>query len=316
MICWIVTDGKPGMVNQCLGLAEALSLAPVVKTVRLRSPWRQLSPSVLRVGKRWSLEPGSDPILPPWPDLMLCTGRHSVLASLRVKQFSPKTFRVQIQNPAISLSNFDLVISPRHDRLAGDNVLSTRGSLHRITAETLAQGRAKWKFVYASLPHPKVAVLVGGPNGAYDMGPDDAQRLGRNLAKLCQEYGAGLMVTPSFRTGDANRDILRQALEGLPAIIWDGTGENPYFGLLALADAIVATPDSINMVSEAASTGKPVYIADLPGGSPKFDAFHKSLRDEGVTRPFAGQLDHWSYEPLNDTALAAMEIRKRSGLTF
>ena len=312
--CWVVTDGRPGMLNQCLGLAEALGLDPTVKKVNLRGPWRQLSPLLLRVGKRWSLHTQSDRIDPPWPDLLIGTGRHSVLASLRVKQFSPQTFRVQIQNPAIATSNFDLVITPRHDRLNGDNVLSTRGSMHRITADTLAQGAQKWEAAYAHLPHPRIAVLIGGPNGVYSMGPQDMQHLADQLAQLCRNHGAGLMVTPSFRTGDANKAILRQVLDGLPAAIWDGSGDNPYFGLLGLADAIVATPDSVNMVTEAASTGKPVYIAHLPGGSRKFDDFHKAMRDDGITRPLTGDLQQWSYQPVNDTALAADEVRRRWGV--
>jgi len=268
---------------------------------------------MLRIGKRWSLHTQSDRIDPPWPDLLIATGRHSVLASLRVKQFSPKTFRVQIQNPGIAIGNFDLVITPRHDRLHGANVMSTRGSMHRITAETLRKGAEQWGAVYAHLPRPRIAVLIGGPNGAYGMGPNDAQQLGQHLAMLCRNYGAGLMVTPSFRTGTENTAIICQALDGLPAAIWDGTGENPYFGLLGLADAIVVTPDSVNMVSEAATTGKPVYIAPLPGGSRKFNDFHNGLLQDGVTRPFEGRLDQWSYEPLNDTELAADEIRRRWG---
>ena len=311
--CWVVTDGRPGMLNQCLGLAEALGLDPVVKTVNLRSPWRQLSPLFLRQGKRWSLHTQSDRIDPPWPDLLIGTGRHSVLASLRVKQQHPATFRVQIQNPAIALRHFDLVITPEHDGLKGSKVLATRGSLHRIRAQTLADGAAKWADTFAHLPHPRIAVLVGGPNGVYQMGTADMEALAAQLVQLCRQSGAGLMVTPSFRTGDENKAILRRALQDCPAWIWDGSGDNPYFGLLGLADAIVVTPDSVNMVTEAASTGKPVLVAQLPGSSRKFDLFHASMRNGGYTRPFTGSLEQWTYEPLNETALAAQEVLRRWG---
>jgi len=311
--CWIVTDGRPGMINQCLGLAEALGLDPIIKRTRLKSPWRQLAPVFLRWGKRWALTPQSDRLEPPWPDIMLSCGRQSLLPALLVKQRNPKTFAVQIQDPIISPDHFDMIIVPRHDRVRGENVLITTGSIHRVTAETLAQGAEKWRAVYASLPTPRIAVLIGGPNKAYGMRPQDVEQLCDHLAKLCRDHGAGLMVTTSFRTGQANRDIIRKRLEGLPAIVWDGTGDNPYFGLLGLADAIVVTPDSVNMVCEAASTGKPVYIAPLPGYSNKFDAFHAAMRADGVTRPFEGILDSWSYRPLDDTKAAAAEIRKRYG---
>lgn len=306
-----MTDGKPGMVNQCIGLAEAMGLDPVIKQVALRAPWRQLSPSVLRWGKAYALTPRSDAIAPPWPDVLIATGRQSVLTSLWIGEQSPTTFRIQIQNPVLSPKRFDFVITPRHDRLQGDNVLSVKGAMHRVTDKIIADGAERWASHFAHLPHPLVAVLVGGSNGAYRMDVEDAARLGAQLAEISKKHGIGLLITPSRRTGAANEAALRQALDGRPAYIWDGNGENPYFGLLGLADVIIATPDSINMVSEAASTGKPVMIAPLPGGSRKFNAFHQEMLKDGVTRPFDGHLEHWDYPPLKDTEMAAAQALER-----
>ena len=115
-------------------------------------------------------------------------------------------------------------------------------------------------------------------------------------------------MTPSRRTGAENVATLKDGLRGHRAEIWDGTGENPYFGFLAHADQIVVTCDSVSMVSEACATGKPVYVFDLPGGSAKFKRFHQVLRDEGITRPFTGEPQDWRYEPFNDTAHVAAEI--------
>ena len=117
--------------------------------------------------------------------------------------------------------------------------------------------------------------------------------------------------TPSRRTGAENEAVLRKALQGSGAVIWDGTGGNPYFGYLAHADQIVATCDSVSMVSEACATGKPVYVYDLPGGSAKFRRFHEKLRDDGITRPFTGAVIDWSYEPFDETARVGQEIRCR-----
>lgn len=105
--------------------------------------------------------------------------------------------------------------------------------------------------------------------------------------------------------------VLRESLAAAPAYIWDGRGDNPYLAFLAAADFLVVTADSVNMVSEAATTGKPVYVVDLKGGSSKFRRFHEGLRKDGVTRPFAGRLEHWTYAPLNDTARVATDIRRR-----
>ncbi len=108
---------------------------------------------------------------------------------------------------------------------------------------------------------------------------------------------------------------MRERLRGVSAEIWDGSGENPYIGYLALADAIVVTCDSVNMISEACATGKPVYIAELAGaGSSKFLNFQSMLSEAGMARPFTGRLENWQYEPLNETERVAAEVRRRMGL--
>jgi mitochondrial fission protein ELM1 len=132
---------------------------------------------------------------------------------------------------------------------------------------------------------------------------------------LCQRSGAGLAITVSRRTSPAATVALRERLRALPAVLWDGSGANPYFGYLGLADALVVTCDSVSMTSEAASTGKPVYVFDLPGRSRKFEAFHESLRARGVTRRFAGTLETWSYDPPRDTERVAAEVRRRLQLS-
>ena len=301
------------MQNQCLGLAEALGAETVIKQVHLRPPWKQLSPSILRIGNRWAMTPDSDPITPPWPDVMIATGRHSVASSLLVRACSPSTYRVQIQSPGISPDYFGLVVVPRHDRLRGPNVMTCKGALHRVTPERLAADADKWRDQLAYLPHPRIAVIVGGTNGVYRMTPAIAADLGDKLAALSKRYGAGLMVTASRRTGEEAEAALRSRLEGLPVEFWDGQGDNPYFAYLGLADTIVVTCDSVSMTSEAASTGKPVYVVMLDGGSPKFDSFHRALVEDGITRPFTGEMEDWSYNPLDDTALAAKRVMEELG---
>ena len=309
--CWVVSDGKPGMENQCIGLAEALGLTPVVKRVRLRSPWRQLSP-FLRLGNRFAAGPEGDPIRAPWPDLMIGSGRQAIAPLLAAsKQSRGRTFTVYIQDPQINPRHFGLVIVPRHDRLRGPNVMATRGALHRVTPKLLADAAERHAPRLAHLPHPRVAVLIGGTNGVYALTPTIMGDVAEKLSDLARANGAGLMVTPSRRTGADNEAILRARLNGLPAEVWDGTGENPYFAYLGLADAVVVTCDSVSMTSEACSTGKPVYVIELEGGSPKFRSFHEGLYKEGITRPFTGALEQWVYPTLDDTRQVAEELRHR-----
>jgi mitochondrial fission protein ELM1 len=311
LTCWVVTDGVPGTENQCLGLAHALGLEPVIKRVRTRAPWRHLPPRLWLEPMR-ALTTGSDRLEPPCPDLLIASGRQSVALSIAVRRLSQgRTFTVQIQKPAAGLRHFDLVVAPLHDRLSGGNVFSTRGSLNGVTAASLAAAARRFAPDLAHLPRPLVAVLVGGSNRAYRLTPRLTRTLAGRLAGLNERYGAGLAVTTSRRTGPANEVTLRDALRELPATAWDGRGENPYFGYLALADAIVVTCDSVNMVSEACTTGKPVYVFELDGGSEKFRRFHERLRRDGLTRPFEGALERWRYAPLDDTARAAQEVRRR-----
>ena len=305
---WVVTDGKAGMESQCVGLAEALGLTPVVKRVRLRIPWRQLTP-YLRLGGRAQFTAGSDALSAPWPDLLIATGRHSVAASILVRKLSGgRTHTVQLQNPVIGPEHFDLVIVPRHDDLHGKNIISTRGALHRITPELLRKEAERLQPEVAHLERPYVSVLIGGSNAAYRLGPTEMTSLARQLVPVARALKASLLVTPSRRTGQECLGILKAELASVPHYLWDGQSENPYFGLLGLADFIVVTGDSVNMVSESASTGKPVYVVDLPGGSAKFERFHRSLREDGVTRPFAGTLAPYAYTPLDDVAAVAARV--------
>jgi mitochondrial fission protein ELM1 len=301
------------MESQCLGLAEALGIEPVLKRVALRAPWRQLTP-YFRLVQGIGFTSRSDRLEPPWPDLVIATGRHSVAASLYVRaqarKSGKKTLSVQIQNPAIAPSNFDLVITPMHDGLLGANVVATIGALHRITREKLLTGATELRPLVGALPRPYVGVLLGGANAAYEFSPDDAHALGLQAADAARTLGGSLLITPSRRTGVACEAAFREALGEVPAFYWEGEGANPYFGILGLGDYLVVTCDSVNMVSEALATGKPVYVSDLRGGTPKFARFHKQLNEAGLTRPFAGRLDHYTYAPPDDMGLAVSRIRE------
>jgi len=310
LTCWVVTDGKAGMEIQCRGLAEALGFTPEVKRVSVGKPWRWMPAGMIR-NALGTLGPKGDRLAPPWPDLWIASGRQTVPLSRDMRALSGgRTFTVQVQNPAIDPAAMDLVVTPEHDRLRGPNVLTTRGALGLVTPERLARAAAHFAPRYAHLPAKRVAVLIGGNNKVFRLDRAQMQQLTDQLARLARDEGFGLMITPSRRSGPGNEAILREGLAGLPAEIWDGEGENPYFGMLGLADHIVVTGDSVNMVSEAAGTGKPVHVVHLKGGSAKFKRFHEGMERAGITRPFTGRLDDWSYTPLAETRRIAREIRR------
>lgn len=298
---WILTSGAVGFEVQALGIAEALGIAPEVKRVSPPLPWRWLAP--------WGPAAPDPHIAPPWPDLLIVSGRQSIPYARMIRRRSKgRTFVAVLQNPAIALDNFDFVWSPAHDRLSATNVLSTLVSPHRLTPERLAYEAKRLAPALEHLPHPRIAVLLGGSNAVYKLSEKTAGDIAEQLLGLTDRYGAGLMVTPSRRTGEAQTRIIRDRLAGKPALVWDGTGDNPYFGFLGSADAILVTSDSVNMVGEAAATGKPVYVIELEGGSPKFRRFLDAIYAYGAARPFDGRLENWDYVPLNATREIAVAI--------
>lgn len=306
----MITEGIAGTENQCIGVAEALGVEPVIKRVKLRTPWRQMSPW-LGFGHRLALTPDSDAIDPPYPDLVLASGRKSIGVARLIREKSRgKSFVVQIQDPRVDPKNFDLVVVPQHDPMRGDNVMVTTAGLHRVTPQKLQAAREKFAARFAGLPPRRVAVLIGGSNRAHTMTRQNTEDMAKQLRALAGP-DCGLMVTASRRTGAENTKILQEMLASPYVYFWDGTGENPYFGFLALADALVVTGDSVSMLSEAIATGKPVYIVPLDSNHKRHQVFHKLLEEQGYTRPFTGHLEKWSYTPPDDTMKVAAEIRAR-----
>jgi mitochondrial fission protein ELM1 len=290
-----------GFETQGIGIAEALGLQPIIKRVSPTAPWKWLAP-------HGPAAPNPD-IKAPWPDLLIASGRQSIPYARMIAK-AGKSFTVVLQDPRVAPSNFDLVWAPAHDQLSGPNVVSTLVSPHRLTRARLDTEAGKWGPKLAHLPHPRVAVLIGGKNSVYDFDEAAAKQLADDLATLADQ-GAGLMVTASRRTGEAQTEIIRDALKSRSALVWDGTGDNPYFGFLGAADAVIVTSDSVNMVGEAAFTGKPVHVVELSGYSAKFRRFLDAIYMEGAARPFVGALESWEYAPLNATHVIAEAIRTR-----
>lgn len=311
-IAWVLTDGKAGTHNGALGLAEAVGLPVIDKHIRSAPPWRWLPPILWPTGVLGA-GAGGDPLEPPWPALVVSAGERSVGPALEIKRRAGgAAFCVHIQHPRVDPARFDIVVASAHDRLSGPNVRVTVGALHRVTRELLADAAARFTPAFAHLPRPLVAVLLGGANRVYRFDRKAAERLADDLAAMARNSGCGLLVTTSRRTGTANEALLRERLRGLPAEFWDGEGENPYFAYLALADALIVTGDSVNMVTEACYTGKPVHVFHLPGGArSKFAQFHEALAESGATRPFTGRLEAWPCTALDERSPLADEIRRR-----
>jgi mitochondrial fission protein ELM1 len=311
---WAISDGRAGIEAQAVGLAEAVARQTPARIVVKRVAWNG------RIGRlpwwanwlprRW-LTPQSE-IHAPWPDLWIAAGRATLPLSIRAKRWSGgKTYVVQVQDPRVPAPMFDLVIPPKHDRLTGDNVLPITGSPHRVTVARLDSEYEKFKDRIDALPRPRVAVLLGGKSKAFDLSVERAAQMAHQIQLPLEQEGGSLLMTFSRRTPEPARALLTARLRHLPGIIWDGEGDNPYFAFLAAADYILVTEDSTNMATEAASTGKPVFILKMDGQSLKFRMFHEELERQGAARPYGGAFHGWTYDPVDETGRAAAEVVAR-----
>ena len=305
---WILSEGYAGLQAQALGLAEAAGLAPELRILAPRAPWKWVAASL------WPapLAAVPDVVRAPLPELVIGCGGVAAAVGAALRRGGRPV--VQVQHPRMDPRRFDVVVVNRHDELTGPNVVVTRTALHRVTPARLAEAARAWAPCFEYLKRPLVAVLVGGSNGRFRLDAEVARELASQLAAMMKRDGVGVAVTPSRRTDPAVVRLLAEALIPLGAYVWDGTGENPYFGMLALADAIVVTVDSVSMVSEAAATPVPVLVAQLPGRSRRNGLFIDCMLAEGRVREFAGRFEQWPVAPLDDTAEAAAEMCRRLGL--
>lgn len=315
MVVWGITDGSAGMVAQVRALAVALGVEIEMKTLILPAPYRWL-PSRFYTGrpaKQVAAFLLQAKVQGRAPGLVISCGRKGSAAAMALRLLMPATKFICLQDPRVPSHHFDLVVAMAHDRIEGPNVIKTRFALHDITPQKLAHAREKFLPVFEPYPAPRVAVLLGGSTNKYTLTQSGMQQLIAQLQALQKNTQASLLITPSRRTGEANTALLARAFAGdVRVYFYGGHGENPYLGLLALADYIVVTNDSVNMMSEAIATGKPVYILPLPGhANTKPTRFAEARIADGTVRGLGHTLESWSYDVPNEMAELARDIKLR-----
>lgn len=315
-IIWALVDERAGNTSQVLGVAEALGVEFSIKNIRYNKLARL--GKLLKLKSLFSLTAESKKeICQPWPDVVISVARRMEPAALYIKKKNPAAKLIHIQKPGFKLSEFDLVTTPEHDFLKGEksvpgNVLLTLGAPNRINEKALASGAEKWEKEFAHFAHPRIAVLVGGSTNKGEFTVNHALEFANQANDIVKQSGGSLLVTTSRRTPPEVIEFLEKGLIN-PKFFYDarGGGENPYFGLLACSDAIIASGDSVSMCSESCSTGKPVYIY-APEGlvPPKYQYFQKKLVEGGYAKMLGDVWDGKNYAPLNDSKIVAEYIKK------
>jgi mitochondrial fission protein ELM1 len=310
---WVITNGNQGSDAQAEGLVRALGLTDVTWfPVKMGAPFSWFAPGG---SAPWGHVGNHGKVMsPPWPDMVISVGRHAAPYAHAVRQKSKgETFAVALQHPRTKLTRWDMVWAPEHDGLTGENVVTTLTSPHRLTPESLSDAGAAMHPEIAAMPRPWIAVLIGGPNKAFRFPARIARDLCDQLDALAPN--GSFLITTSRRTPEAVGWTIKQWMGTKPARLWMGGAANPYLGFLGLADAVVVTADSVNMAGEAASTGKPVYVFELPtrpmSGGGKFRNFHQALAKAGATRALSGaKFEPWAYPPVNPNPTIAAALKR------
>ena len=305
----VLGSGKVGHEVNALGVVTALGASHEMRRVEPRAPFLWMSPyGPIDPRDR----PGVGSVFPsPPPDIAIASGRVTVPYLRALKKTAPRVFTVFLQDPRYARREMDLIWIPEHDSHRGPNVIATLTSPHPFSPSRLAAARAAPDARLALLPGPRCAVVLGGPSGAQHFTASDLERMTVSVRAI-EAQGFSVMATPSRRTPPELLQAVRAGLSGKPAFVWDGRGENPYAAILALADAILVTGDSANMVGEATATGAPVHVFEPSGGgSQKLAGGIDALVAKGAVRRFAGRIEAFSYAPIDSSGEIAAEIARR-----
>lgn len=304
-------DGRAGNARQALALAHALDGHPIEMKLQPRAPWRWLAPRRLP-GAEGALGPAFQAACSAPPALAIGCGRQAALGTRLLRARGARA--VQILDPRIASRHWDIVVAPAHDGLRGDNVITTLGSLHPVDDHYLLCAIAAFPSL-AALPAPHSVLLVGGPTRHAPMDDAGFQALLQRLAAQAGAEGGSFSAIASRRTPAAWRSAIADVDPLLPGLRWRDTGDgaNPYAGLLACADRIVCTPDSVNMLSEAAATRAPLFVWSPQALQGRPRAFLDALRERGRARPLDDALAPFAAQPLRETVRIGQEIRQRLG---
>lgn len=270
---WLLMGHKAGDNNQILALAEGLGWPFEIRRLVYRRS-ELLTNLLAGPTLRGLVRERSDPLEPPWPELVISAGRRNEPLARWIQLQVGDRGRIKLVHvgrPWALHECFDLIVTTPQYRLPRKpHILHNELPLHRVRPERLAEEAEKLrpKLAAMGLKPPYVAVLMGGQAGPYNFDRENGALLGYWASRTAAEIGGSLLVTSSARTPKKAIDALEEQLT-VPAFVYrwkPGDPDNPYFGMLGLAERIVVTSDSMSMLAEACSTGRPVFVFDLLRG--------------------------------------------------
>ena len=292
----LLTEGMHGMISQVEGLAKALDLDFIHEKIELNNFWKFIPPKLTPI-QNFVFKNDINKDF----NIVISCGRKSVIPSIFLKKkFKNKIINVHIQDPKVSLSHFDFVVAPEHDGLKGKNVIATKGAIHYLRDNELDENIS---YLKSRLNKEKiVSLIVGGPNKYYDYKNIEVEKIFNKIKKNFIESGYQLIFIPSMRTPKSVIDTAINYFDKNQVIITD-IDKKAYLSSLGLANHIVVTCDSTSMISEAAITGKPIYVAQMPPvkNNNRFQKFFEMFKKLNIIKDLDDKLEDWKYEKLNET---------------
>ena len=301
----LLTEGLHGMISQVEGLAKALNLEYFHEKIELNNFWKLIPPSLTPV-KKYVFKNNIDKEF----DIIISCGRKSVIPSIYLKKNSnKKIINIHIQNPRVSLNNFNYIIAPEHDGISGKNVISSKGALHYLTIEEIEKSR-DYLQNKSNTKKDILTLILGGPTKYYNYTTQNIKSIFSNIKNLREKNNLHLIVIPSNRTPVETVSLAKSELMKDTTII-ETVDKKAYLSALCLAKYIVVTCDSSSMISEAALTGKPVYVAmiETKRNDKRFKKFRKLFENMNILRKLDDKLETWSYEKLDEANRVAELIK-------
>ena len=305
----LLTEGMHGMISQVEGMAKALNAEYSHKIVRLSFPWTLIPPKLTPISeivfKDKIYLTKNDNI-----DLVISCGRKSVIPSIYLKKKNPNLLTIHVQDPKVSLKNFDLIIAPEHDNLKGNNVYNSKGAIHYITESEINNAKSYLKNKINS--EKIVSLILGGPNKYYNFDENQLLDIFNQIKSNFISKGYKVIVIPSMRTPKSSIELATKEMSRFGYVV-NNVDKQAYLSAYALANYVIVTCDSTSMISEAATSGKPIYVAHMKPkkNDYRFKKFFNLFKEMGIIRDLGEKVETWSYNKHNEAQRIAAEIKKK-----
>ena len=305
----LLTEGMHGMISQVEGLAKALNADYSHKIVRLSFPWNLIPPKFTPVSQivlKDKIYITNNEV----PDLIISCGRKSVIPSIFLQRQNSKIFAIHIQDPKVSFKNFNAIVAPDHDNLKGDNIYNSKGAIHYITEAEISKAR---QYLVDKIKSEKiVSLILGGPNKYYSFQSDQIIHIFNQIKSIFVSNGYKVIIIPSMRTPKEIIDLSIREM-GSCGYVVTKVDKQAYLSSYALANYVIVTCDSTSMISEAATSGKPIFVAHMKTkrNNYRFKRFFELFKQMGITRDLGEKVETWTYNKHNEAQRIAIEIKKK-----